>query len=266
MVEQRTENPLVGGSSPPQATILKFMGLILLMIKCQYLSVKPLIYKNLSSEYVTLKELQPYDIDILYNLSHNSSEDKKIWDYMLNDPFTDSNSLWQYYQKIKDTGDLVFCVYNNKTNLPIGVVCLMDIQLLHGSVEFGRIWYAKEFHGTNINTEAIYLLLTYCIDDLGFRRIIWKCDNDNQKSKSASIRLGFTYEGLFEDHMLIVKNNVTYIRDTAFYRLLTKDWQLIKQNYITYLYDSVTNKQSLTDLNFQSLPRNIDGSKIITTA
>ena len=177
-------------------------------------------------------------------------------------PFDNATTMSQYYKSIKDKGSLVFCVYNQKTDIPIGIVCLMDIQILHSSVELGGIWYAKEFHRTNINTESIYLLLKYCIDDLGFRRVIWKCDNNNQKSKYAAVRLGFTYEGLSEDHMIIIKNNVTYSRDTAWYRLLTKDWELIKQNYTTCLYAETSCHQSLKLLNFKSLSQVNNGVKL----
>lgn len=210
-------------------------------------------YKMLSGKYVKLQQLQEQDMSTLYDLSHNTNTDKEIWTYMLKGPFDSVMTMSQYYQSVKDKGSLVFCVHN-QTNVPIGIICLMDIQIAHSSIEFGGIWYAKEFQGTTVNTEAIYLLLKYCIDELGFRRVVWKCDDDNQKSKTAAVRLGFTYEGLFKDHMIIVKNNLTYNRDTAWYRLLAKEWGVIKQNYTTWLYTKVDQYQSLMHLNLMSLP------------
>ena len=221
-------------------------------------------YKILSGEYVKLQQLQEQNMSTLYDLSHNTNSDKEIWNYILKGPFDNIMVMSQYYQSVQDKGSLVFCVHNQNTNVPIGIMCLMDIQIAHGSIEFGGIWYAKEFQGTKVNTEAIYLLLKYCIDELGFRRIVWKCDDDNQKSKSAAVRLGFTYEGLFKDYMIIVKNNLTYNRDTAWYRLLAKDWGLIKQNYITWLYAKVDQHQSLTRLNLTSLPRTEHGNTIVS--
>ena len=69
-------------------------------------------------------------------------------------------------------------------------------------------------------TEAMYLLARYVFEDLGYRRYEWKCHALNERSRSAALRLGFTFEGIFRQHMIIKGRN----RDTAWYSMLDSEW------------------------------------------
>jgi RimJ/RimL family protein N-acetyltransferase len=53
-------------------------------------------------------------------------------------------------------------------------------------------------------------------EELGNRRVEWKCDALNARSRAAAERLGFTFEGVFRQHMIIKGRN----RDTAWYSML----------------------------------------------
>ena len=68
-------------------------------------------------------------------------------------------------------------------------------------------------------SETIYLLARYAFE-LGNRRLEWKCDNDNLRSTRAAERFGFTYEGLFRQHLIRKGPN----RDTAWFSLLDHEW------------------------------------------
>jgi hypothetical protein len=65
----------------------------------------------------------------------------------------------------------------------------------------------------------VYLLLGHLFG-LGARRVEWKCDDRNETSKAAALRLGFTFEGIFRQHMLVKGRN----RDTAWFSLLDREW------------------------------------------
>ena len=69
-------------------------------------------------------------------------------------------------------------------------------------------------------TETIYLLARHAFDDLGYRRLEWKCDAANARSRRAAERFGFTFEGVFRQHMIVKGRN----RDTAWYALLDDEW------------------------------------------
>jgi RimJ/RimL family protein N-acetyltransferase len=60
--------------------------------------------------------------------------------------------------------------------------------------------------------------------DLGYRRLEWKCDNRNERSKRSALRMGFVFEGVQEAHFIIKNRN----RDTAWFRILAGEWQTVK--------------------------------------
>jgi RimJ/RimL family protein N-acetyltransferase len=81
-----------------------------------------------------------------------------------------------------------------------------------------------------VNTEVTFLFLRYLFDDLGYRRVEWKCDNRNEASKQAALRLGFQYEGLFRKHMIVKGQN----RDTAWFSIVDDEWPGVKANFEAY--------------------------------
>ena len=89
-----------------------------------------------------------------------------------------------------------------------------------GSIEIGHIWFAPTLQKTRAATEAIYLLTRHAFEELGYRRLEWKCDALNEASMRAARRFGFTYEGTFRQHMIVKGRN----RDTAWFALLDRDW------------------------------------------
>jgi RimJ/RimL family protein N-acetyltransferase len=93
----------------------------------------------------------------------------------------------------------------------------------HLSIELGNIWYSPLSQGTGANTEASYLMLKH-VFELGYRRVIWKCDALNARSRKAALSLGFQFEGIHEQHYIIKGRN----RDTAWFRLLDSEWETVQ--------------------------------------
>jgi hypothetical protein len=58
------------------------------------------------------------------------------------------------------------------------------------------------------------------MDDLGYRRLVWKCNALNMPSRHAAARLGFVYEGTHRAH-LVVKGRR---RDTAWFSIIAEEW------------------------------------------
>jgi RimJ/RimL family protein N-acetyltransferase len=87
-------------------------------------------------------------------------------------------------------------------------------------VEVGNILLSPRLQRTRLATEAQYLLACYAFETLGYRRYEWKCDALNAASRRAALRLGFRYEGIFRDHMIIKGRS----RDTAWFAMLAADW------------------------------------------
>jgi RimJ/RimL family protein N-acetyltransferase len=114
---------------------------------------------------------------------------------------------------------------------PVGVANYMNNVPAHLKVELGSIWYSPIVQRTHANTEATYLMLKHAFE-LGYRRLEWKCDSMNQRSRRAALRMGFTFEGIQEYHFIIKGRN----RDTAWFRILDKEWTDVKQHLENLLY------------------------------
>jgi len=77
----------------------------------------------------------------------------------------------------------------------------------------------------------MYLMMRYAFETLGNRRYEWKCNALNEPSRAAALRLGFTFEGIFRQHMIAKGLN----RDTAWYSIIDSEWPNAKQAFETWL-------------------------------
>jgi len=119
-----------------------------------------------------------------------------------------------------ETDPLFFAVVDNESSRPIGIVSFLALDATARRLELGHIWYTPDARRKLANTEAVYLMLCEAFDELGCRRVEWKCDALNEASRRAALRLGFTYEGTFRQHMIVKGKN----RDTAWFSLLDGEW------------------------------------------
>ena len=112
-----------------------------------------------------------------------------------------------------------------------GWASYMRIEPAHGVVEVGNIMLSPALRRTTAATEAMYLMARHVFEDLGYRRYEWKCNAQNESSRRAAQRLGFTYEGLFRQHMVIKDQN----RDTAWFAMLDHEWPAHKAAFEAWL-------------------------------
>ena len=113
-----------------------------------------------------------------------------------------------------------YAVVEKRSGTAHGIVTLMEIRPAMRVIEIGNIVYSLSLQKTPAATEAQYLAARHVFEDLGYRRYEWKCNALNEPSRRAALRLGFTYEGLFRQHMIIKGRN----RDTAWYSMLDSEW------------------------------------------
>ena len=103
---------------------------------------------------------------------------------------------------------------------PLGLASYQRITPEFGVIETGHIWFSTPLKRTTAATEAIYLLARQVFDDLGYRRLEWKCNALNAASRRAAERFGFSFEGVFRNHQVVKGRN----RDTAWYAITDDDW------------------------------------------
>tara|TARA_B100000073_G_scaffold126104_2_gene103162 strand:- start:1763 stop:2056 length:294 start_codon:yes stop_codon:yes gene_type:complete len=90
-----------------------------------------------------------------------------------------------------------------------------------------------------MGTEAMYLMMKKVFEEWGYRRYEWKCDNYNEPSKKAAIRLGFSFEGIFRQATIYKNRN----RDSAWFSVIDQEWPNLKKKYEEWLLPSNFDKQ-----------------------
>jgi RimJ/RimL family protein N-acetyltransferase len=179
--------------------------------------------------------LTPLDAsEHLQDLYQHSSGpgNEKLWRYMPDGPFADYVSFRTAIAKKADSEDAVFfAVLEKMSGRAAGYASLMRADVTNRCVEVGNILYTPRLQQTAGATEAMYLLARHVFEDLGYRRYEWKCNALNEPSRRAALRLGFTFEGIFRQHMIIKGRN----RDTAWFSMLDKEWPVRKTAFERWL-------------------------------
>ena len=119
---------------------------------------------------------------------------------------------------------LFYAVVDAASGRAEGRQALMRITPEHGVIEIGSILWGPRIARTRIAAEALYLFADHAFDALGYRRFEWKCDAQNDPSRRAALRFGFTFEGVFRNHMVVKGRN----RDTAWFSITDAEWPAIR--------------------------------------
>ncbi len=168
----------------------------------------------------------------LYDASHDRPEAEQIWAYLPYGPFPSLDSYVGWLRSCSAAPDpLFFAIRDHASGMASGLASLMSIEPLHGSIEIGHIMFGLPLQNTVAGTEGLYLLMKHAMDDLGNRRLEWKCDAGNEPSRRAARRLGFAFEGVFSQHRIVKDRN----RDTAWYSIIDSEWTTIQASFEQWL-------------------------------
>jgi RimJ/RimL family protein N-acetyltransferase len=165
----------------------------------------PPVHTVLQGRLVTLRPIDPYnDAASLYAASHAPTGDPTIWTYLYDGPYADLESFRESLRAQAARHDYVFfAVADARDNRPLGIASYLSIVPEHGVIEIGNIWFSPELQRTPAATEAILLLARHAFDELGYRRLEWKCNALNEPSRRAAARFGFHFEGVFRNHRIV---------------------------------------------------------------
>ena len=198
----------------------------------------------------TWVRLEPLDPDRhaadLYRLGHDGSEAAfRSWDFLPYGPFPTESAHRDWVAKISAAEDpLFFAIVDRASGEAMGQGSLMSIVASDGVIEIGHLWFSPKLQRTPAATEALFLMLRHALDDLGYRRMEWKCDACNIPSRRAALRLGYRFEGIFYNHRVVKGHN----RDTAWYSILDEEWPALRDAFRTWLspanFDGAGNQRS----------------------
>lgn len=154
-----------------------------------------------------------------------------VWTYMSYGPFADSGAFAAWLAEREQLKDPFYYAIVDKIGRAVGVFTLLEIRPAMRNIEVGHVVYSPALQRKPLATEAQYLLAKYAFETLGYRRYEWKCNVLNESSYNAALRLGFSYEGLFRQHMIVKGRS----RDTAWFAMLDGKWPTRKAAFERWL-------------------------------
>lgn len=160
------------------------------------------------------------------------AENDALWRYLFEGPFLSREPFDHHLHEKEASADpLYYAILDARSLRALGHAALMRIEPKHRVIEVGSILYTPVLQRTRGATEAMYLLARYVFEELKYRRYEWKCNALNDPSRSAALRLGFKFEGVFRQHMIAKGEN----RDTAWFSMLDCEWPQRKVEFQRWL-------------------------------
>ncbi len=184
--------------------------------------------------HVVLEPLHVRHAAELWGAAQGTAGDSS-WDYMGYGPFGSEAAMTAFVGGFASTHDpMAWAVRPVATGVVTGWLTLMDIQPGNAAIEIGHIWFGPRMQRTRAATESMFLLMRLAMDELGYRRMVWKCNALNAPSRRAAERLGFTYEGTLRAHY-VMKGR---LRDSAFFSIVGDEWPGCRDAMLTWLDDA----------------------------
>ena len=187
---------------------------------------------TLDGKSVKLVPLDAHDhLEDLW-ITSGGPENEHLWTYLFEWPFQNRWSFEAYLQRKQESEDpLFYTIIDKISGRAAGWAAFMRMDPLNRVLEVGNIMFSPQLQRTYGATEAMYLMAQYALGDLHYRRYEWKCDALNEPSRRAALRLGFKFEGVFRQHMIVKGRN----RDTAWYSIIDSEWPARKRAFEQWL-------------------------------
>ncbi len=203
-------------------------------------------HKELAGNHVRLEPLQRsrHGIPLFHTFKQSGDEQ---WTYMPLGPFGDAADLGMLIDALsKAPNTQAYAVVIDSE--VFGFLSYLNVQADVGVLEIGWIAFSPHLQRTTASTEVLYLLLDHAFST-GYRRVEWKCDSLNARSRATAERLGFTYEGTFRQSTHYKGRN----RDSAWFGMTDTDWTLAGRRLRNWLSpvnfnDDGSQRQRLGDM------------------
>ncbi len=155
-----------------------------------------------------------------------------VWTYISTDgPFANEAEFSTFIVKRAAAADPYAYAIIDDAGHAVGYFTLMEIRPEMRVIEVGHVLYSPALQRTPLGTEVQYLLARYAFETLGYRRYEWKCNALNAASRRAALRYGFSFEGIFRQHLIAKGRN----RDNAWFSMLDSEWPARKASFERWL-------------------------------
>lgn len=184
---------------------------------------------TLEGRYVSVVPLSSAHYAELYAATCGA-DDAALWTYLPAEPPADLPSFWMLMAGRLESDPTTYAIVP-EDGKPGGVFSLCSVDPAHGVMELGWVLFGRSLQRTRAATEAVHLVMRYAFEDLGYRRLEWKCDSLNEPSRRAAERFGFTYEGRFRSHRVVKGRN----RDSDWFAITAEEWPRLRPAYAGWL-------------------------------
>jgi len=184
---------------------------------------------ELSGSFVgELVAVEPLSVDHEPGLVR-ATEDQQVFTWLPEDMASSREHLHRWLTASLQSAELgrevPFAIIQLSTGEPVGSTRFMEPRLEHLRVEIGWTWLASQVWGSGINVETKLLLLEHAFERVGCRRVEFKTDARNERSRGALEALGAQFEGILRKHM-VVRDGAP--RDSAYYSVIDDEWPEVK--------------------------------------
>lgn len=176
--------------------------------------------------------VEPLDAELHADALHSaysSATDARDWTYLPHEREPDLDAFRAFVAARASTSDPLHMAIVQDGSA-VGSAALMRIDPHNGVIELGHIHFAPPLQRTPAATESLFLLMRRAFE-LGYRRLEWKCDNLNNPSRASARRLGFTFEGIFRNAIVVKQRK----RDTAWFSITSTEWPVIAAAFEKWL-------------------------------
>ena len=153
------------------------------------------------------------------------------WTYLRYGPFEDVGAFQEWVRATCFGDDPMFyALLDNQSGKPVGMASYLRITPGYGTIELGNIHFGSALKRSRAATEAMFLMMEH-VFSLGYRRCEWKCNALNEASRTAALRLGFTFEGTWRQAAITKGRN----RDTDWHSIIDAEWPRLQRGFRRWL-------------------------------
>jgi RimJ/RimL family protein N-acetyltransferase len=132
--------------------------------------------------------LEPLSYEHVDSLWTAAEQAEASWTYLRYGSFPSKDALAAHILDLAGRDDQpFFAVLPASSGVAEGWLSLCDIYPKDAAIEIGSIWFSPRLQGSRASTESVFLLMRHAFDDLGYRRLVWRCHAQN----APSVRLLF---------------------------------------------------------------------------
>ena len=158
-----------------------------------------------------------------------AAQDSEVFRWLPDDLASSSEELREWLERSVQAADagreVPFAIVSRSSGEPVGSTRFHEIRLEHLRVEIGWTWLMPSVWGRGVNVETKLLLLRHAFERVGCRRVEFKTDARNVRSRGALEAIGARFEGVLRKHM-VVQHGAP--RDSAYYTVIDDEWPGVK--------------------------------------